>query len=73
MPVSDRLPPYLNLLRPFSPLVWAAVIGALLTVMSFYFVYTREAKETGVPRLIVMWYSIRDVYGSFLGQGKTKS
>ncbi len=38
--------------------------------MSLYVVYVKEAKDTGVSSLFVLWYSVRDVYGSFLGQGK---
>ena len=67
--MPDPLTPYLNLLRPFSPLVWATVIVSLLLTMSFYSAYAaREAQESGLAHRL--WYSLRDVFGSFLGQGK---
>ncbi len=67
--MPDPLTPYMNLLRPFSPLVWTTVIVSLLLIMSFYSAYAaREAQESGLAHCL--WYSLRDVFGSFLGQGK---
>ncbi len=69
--IPRPLTPYFNLLRPFSPLVWALVVASVIGCLVFFLVYFAI---TGPPNSTAnhVWFSFRDTVGSILGQGTNK-